>query len=370
MAASAVPLLGAMPTAAASGGASEMLYIGTWGREQIYGAAFDPVGGKLTPTGVVAAVGSSWSVRHPTLPVLYVAGGGAGGTVGSYRIDGVSGGLTRTSEVRTGGTGRAGVVSYLAVDEPSRTLLIANFAVGLVAAVPIGADGSLGSSLSIVQDTGSGPTLRQDGPHPHHLVVDPTGKHVLVADFGADRVFVYDFDRPTRTLSAGPDGPHYYAAAAGSGPRRLAFHPGGRTVYLMNELTADIQILEWNSATRALTHRGSVPTDVPAFTGVRSAAEMALSPDARYLYASNRAENALVVYEIDAATANLSAVQRISCGGTLPWSFSIHRGGNWMLVANQVSNTVDLFGIDRRSGRLTGTGRSIAVPVPDGIAFG
>ena len=363
----AVPMLGAAPATAAP--ASDILYIGTWGRAEVHGALFDSAAGTLTPTGVVAAVSSSWSARHPVLPVLYVAGGDAGGIVYSYRIDPRTGGLTRTSEVRTGGTGNAGVLSHIAVDQPSQTLLIANFAAGLVAAVPIGDDGSLGESLSIVQDTGSGPTPRQGGPHPHHIAVDPTGKYALVADFGADRIFVYDFDRATRALSAHLDGPRYYATAAGSGPRRVAFHPNGHSLYLMNELTADIQVLEWNPSTRALTHRRSVSTDSPAFTGARSAAEMALSDDGRFLYVSNRGENTLVVYAIDPVTALPSPVQRISCAGTLPWTFSIHRSGRWMFVANQASNTVDLFGIDRGSGRLTGTGTSIAVPAPDGITF-
>lgn len=360
--AAAVPLLGAVP-AYASVSETDIVYIGRWGTEDVQAARFDPGAGTLTAIGSVAAVSSSWAVHHPSLPVLYVASGESGGAVHSYRIAGAT--LTHTSEVATGGTGTAGVVSHIAVDAPSSTLLVANFAAGLAATVPIGRDGTLGEPVSIVQDTGSGPNPRQAGPHPHHVTVDPSGRWLLVADFGADRVFAYPFDRATRQLSASPQA---YATPAGSGPRRLAFHRDGRTLYLLNELTADIHILSWEARTGQATLREIVPTDPPGFTGTKSGAELALSDGSRFLYTSNRGENALIGYAVGAA-GRLTEIQRIPCGGTVPWSFSIHRGGRWLLVANQTSNTVNLFGIDRRTGLLSATTTALPVTAPDGITF-
>lgn len=95
-----------------------------------------------------------------------------------------------------------------------------------------------------------------------------------------------------------------------------------------------------------------------------------MSRDGRFVYASNRGDNTIVVFAADRRTGRLTLVQRIPCGGLSPWSFTIHRGGRWMLVANQVSGTVNLFGIDPRSGRLTDTGTSMPVPNPDCITFG
>lgn len=202
------------------------------------------------------------------------------------------------------------------------------------------------------------------------MVTDPSGRFALVADFGADRVFVYRFDRATRALSAGtPDGPRTYATAPGSGPRRLAFHPSGRTVHLLNELTADIQTLHWNPEDGTLTHRQSLPTDAPGHTGTTSAAELAISRDGRFLYTSNRGENTLLVFSADRRTGLLTQVQRISCGGLTPWSFSLHPSGSWLFVANQASNTVNLFAVDPRSGQLTDTGASVPVPKPACITF-
>jgi len=368
-AAAAVPLLGETPAAeAAAKGPLELLFISTWKGTQIYGARFDPDRGNLTPIGPVGDATANWATMHPTRPVLYVGGGADGGTVYTFAVDRATGALTRTGAVNTDGGGTSGGgLSYLGVDKPSDTLLVANFEAGLAVALPIEKDGSLGSPASVVQDTGSGPSPRQAGPHPHDMVIDPSGTYALVADFGADRVFAYPFDRATRALS--PDGMTSYATDAGSGPRRLVFHPGGRTGYLLNELTADLQTLDWDWREGRLTHRQSLSTDSAGYTGTRSAAELALSEDGRFVYVSNRGENALVVYSVDPRTGLLTFVQRTSCAGQTPWSFSIHRSGRWLLVANEASSTINLFSIDRRSGMLTDTGTSLPIPNPDCLTF-
>ncbi|WP_328460011.1 lactonase family protein [Streptomyces sp. NBC_00448] len=379
-AAAAVPLLGAMPSAAAAparraaaprSATRELVYFNTWKGTQIYGAWFDPGCGDLTPIGPVGDANADWAVTHPTLPILYVATMAVGGVVDTFRIDPASGALTKTGELSTGGTGlNGGGVSYIGIDQPSNTLLATNFEDGFTAAVPISRTGELAPPASLAQDTGSGPNPRQAGPHPHHAEVDPSGRFALVADFGADRVFVYRFDRETRTLSTGgPAGPYAYATAAGSGPRRVAFHPDGRTVYLLSELSSDLQTLQWNPASGELTQRQTVALDGPDFTGAKSASDLAISADGRFVYAGNRGENSLMVFAVAPRTDLLSTLQSVPCGGTTPWGFTVHPSGRWLLVANEASSTVNVFGIDQHSGRLTDTGTSLAVPNPDSITF-
>jgi 6-phosphogluconolactonase (cycloisomerase 2 family) len=363
--AAGVPLLAAAPAGAAPSGAADLLHIGTWGVGQVYALRFDPIRATMTPVGPVAQASSNWVVAHPTKAVLYVAGSEQGGIIRVFRIDDASGALQQFGEIETEST-PAGGLSYMGVDVRSRTLLAADFPAGTAVSVPIGRDGGLGAVASRVQDTGSGPHPRQQGPHAHHVITDPSGRFALVADFGADRVFVYRFDRATRALSAGPG---TYATAPGSGPRRLAFHPSGRTVYLLNELTADIQALHWNHEDGVLTHLQSLATDAPGHTGTTSAAELAVSRDGRFLYTSNRGENTLVVFSADRRTGLLALVQRIPCAGLIPWSFSLHPGGRWLFVANQASDTVNLFSVDPWSGQLTDTGASVPVPKPDCITF-
>jgi 6-phosphogluconolactonase (cycloisomerase 2 family) len=373
----AIPLLGSTPTARAATEepplSREPIYVGAWQGTQIFAAWFDSETGALEPIGPVADITSNWTIKHATLPVLYVAGNDLGGSVTPYAIDertgalGAVGAAIATAPANTA----SGGLAYIGIDARSGTLLVANFAAGLTATLPIARDGGLGAVASTVQDTGSGPSPRQTGPHVHDAVVTPDGRYVLASDFGADRVFILNFDRERHTVSAeGVPGPGYYATAAGSGPRRVVFHPGGRTAYLLSELSADIQTLDWDPERATLTLRQELSTDTPGFTGTKSAAELAISADGRFVYVSNRGENTLLVYATDPRTGLLTLVQRVACGGVSPWSFSLHPSGRWLLVANLVSDTVNVFSVDRLSGRVTDTGAAVTIPSPDCITFG
>ncbi|MEU9157556.1 lactonase family protein [Streptomyces sp. NPDC048417] len=370
-AAAATPLLSGTPAAAAPDRPSDLLYIGTWGQGQVYAVRFDPGRGTMTSLGSVAHVSSNWVAAHPTRPVLYVAGGEQGGYIRVFRIDDASGALRQLDEITVEPvpTGSGGL-SYIGLTRKADALLVADFAAGSAVTVPVGPDGGLRAVASVVQDVGSGPSPRQSGPHPHYVIVDPSRRYALVADFGADRVFVYDYDPATHRMSAdASEGPGSFATAPGSGPRRLAFHPNGRTLYLLNELTADIQVLRWDAKHGVLTARQIVPTNSADHTGTTSAAELAVSRDGRHVYTSNRGENALVVFSVDPATGLLAETQRLPCAGVTPWSFALHPEGRWLFVANEASGSVNLFAVDRASGHLTDTGASVAVPNPDCIAF-
>jgi len=347
----------------------DLLYVGSWNGGQVHAVLFDPVQGVLTSNGPVAQVSSGWVTAHPDRPLLYVGSQLDGGVVTVFAVDRTTGALTRTGQVSTDGGGTAGGgLSYLGVDRPSDTLLVANFEAGLATSLPIGGDGTLGAPVSVVVDTGSGPSPRQSGPHPHQVVVAPGRRHALVPDFGADRVFVYRFDGTTGALSPGETGPGAYATDAGAGPRRLVLHPDGRKAYLLTELTAELQLLDWDGRSGELTHRQSLAIDSPDYTGTKSGAELAISRDGRFVYVSSRGENTLVVYEVERRTGLLSLLQRIPSGGLKPWSFTVHPSGRWLLVANEAGSTVDVFAVDPRSGLLTGTGNSLPLPNPDSIA--
>lgn len=367
--AAGLPVLGAAQRAVAGplGTTADLVVVNTWNGTQIYGARFDASTGNLTSIGPVGQASADWAVQHPTLPVLYVATMDEGGVVYSFDIEPATGALTKTGQVATGGAGMGGGgVSYLSIDRPSNTLLVANFEGGLVAALPIGEYGQLAAPASTVQDVGSGPNPRQNGPHPHDIEIDPSGRFALVPDFGADRVFVYGFDRATRTLSAGPG---EYATSPGSGPRRVVFHPSRRTVYLLSELTADLQALAWDGCSGMLAQRQVLDLTTAGFTGTKSASDLAISADGRFVYAGDRAENTLVVLAVDPTTDLLTVTQRIDCGGVTPWSFSVHPSGRWLLVANEASSSVNVFAVDQRSGGLTETSASISIPNPDSITF-
>ena len=352
--------------------ADPLVYVGTQGSgpgQGIFAARIDPRSGHLTPVGLAAEIARpTWQVLSADHHILYSVSetgndGKSQATVHALAIDPATGLLHERDAVASGGGG----ATHLALDPRSETLFVANYGTGTVAALPIAADGSLDTAASVQQDRGSGPTPRQTGPHAHSVMLDPSGHFLIVADLGADRVFVYHFDPATRVLT--PATPPFVAAAAGSGPRHTVFHPNGKLAFINSELTGEITAYRWDARHAALTPIKTVSTFAPGFDGKRSAAELALSKDGRFLYVSNRNEGSLVAYRVDAASGDLSEVQRLPAGSAIPWSFSIAPDGHWLLVANQVANNVTVFRLDPTSGRLTATGESLSVPSPVSVSI-
>lgn len=348
-----------------------LVYIGMHGSEIRVGH-FDPAKGTLTVDGPVAQVPRpTWTVAHPTLPILYSVNevgndGKSNGSVYAFHIDRKTGALTKIGEVDAGGGG----TTFLTLDPRSHTLFAANFGGGSVATIPINPDGTLGQRTSLVQDIGTGPHKRQTSPHAHAAEIDPTGHFVLVSDLGADRLFVYPFDAATHTLSLPAKGAeHHYIAPPGSGPRHTVFSPDGHYVYLLNELTADLVSFRWDGARGVPTQIDRRSTNSAGFTGESSVSEIAVSPDGRFLYAGNRGENTLVVYALNRATGKPTLIQRISGGGDTPWSFSFDPGHRWLLVANEHSGKIAVFSVNRATGKLTDTKARVDTPSPVSITF-
>jgi 6-phosphogluconolactonase len=367
-AASTLVLLGGCANLATGCGKNELVYVGT-DTTQLRALRLDACAGRLSMIGPVADVAKPrWTVAHPKLPILYAAVDGSGkeGSVVAYAVDRDSGALTKMGEVPAGGGG----TTHLSLDAPSSTLLASNFMGGSVTSIALNEDGSLGARVSTIQATGSGPHRRQSRPHAHGSAVDPSGKFALVADMGADRVFVYGFDRGGRALSGDAAAQsRSFQSPPGSGPRRAVFGPSGHYVYVLNELTAEIVTLRWDAQHARLSQVQVLQASTPGFKGNKSVSEIALSRDGRFVYVGNRGESTLQVYGVNAETGELTLVQRTRSGGDGPWHFEIHASGKWMLVANYRSNTVNLFSIDAGSGMLTDTSESIDTPSPVSVGF-
>jgi 6-phosphogluconolactonase len=364
----ATAIAGALPVPAfATGPDADFVYIGMHGN-QITLARFDPHTGDLTLSGPAATMPSpTWSVVHPRMPVIYYTSeigndGKTNGAVWAFRINRATGELTKLNQSDAGGGG----TTYLYLDAPSLTLLATNFGSGSIAGFAIGSDGSLSERTSLVTETGSGPNVRQKSAHAHSVIVDPTGRFALVADLGADKVFIYTFDRKTHSLKQDPHSE--YASPPGSGPRHVSFHPNSRIAYVFCELTADLQTLHWDARAGRLSLMQTTSTNSADFKGKSSIAELAVSRDGRFVYVSNRGENTLVSYSAATATGELTFLQRITSGGD-PWSFTIHLSGRWLLVANEHTNKVQVIAIDPASGKLTDTNTAITTPAPVSISF-
>jgi 6-phosphogluconolactonase len=346
----------------------EWVYVGMDGGK-LHALRFDANTGNLAMVGAVADVPKPrWAVAHPQLPGLYVAGDGNGseGSVIAFSLDRETGSLAKMNEMPAGGGG----TTHLWLDAPSMTLVASNFGGGSVSSFSINDDGALGARVSTVKATGSGPHRRQASSHAHGSVIDPSGRFALVSDMGADRVFVYAFDRTSHRMASDDKAlARALAVPPGSGPRRAVFGADGRYVYVLSELTADIMVMRWDAQQGRLSQVQTLSMVSPGFQGAKSSSEIVVSADGRFVYVGNRGENALLVYQVDDVTGTLSLLQRVPSGGELPWHFAIHAGGKWMLVANQRSNRVNLFSIDPASGMLTDTGLFADSPAPVSVTF-
>ena len=347
----------------------DLLYVGTYTEgtrsEGIYLVSMDRRSGELLRVGSVdAGPNPSFLALHPNGRFLYAVNEiEPTGTVSAFAMDAATGALTCLSEQSSQG----GAPCYVSVDHSGQVVLVANYAAGCVALLPIHADGALGSAASVVQYAGKGPNAeRQKAPHAHCILADPTNRFALVADLGADRLFVYGLDLDRKRLR------HVQGGVAvmppGAGPRHIAFHPALPLVFVANELDSTVATLRFDSTRGALSLLDTRSTLPAGWSGTNYPADIHVASTGRTLYVSNRGHNSIAVFSV-AQEGALALEQVISTEGDWPRNFSLDPSGRWLLVANQRSDTVVLFARDPDTGRLTLTPQRITIPSPVCLRF-
>ena len=256
---------------------------------------------------------------------------------------------------------------HLVVDPTQRTLLVANYHTGIVAAIPLSPDGTLGAA-HVIQHTGhSVDPKRQASPHVHSVTLSPDARFAIVCDLGLDKIFTYRLDPAKATLT--PGDPPFVATTPGSGPRHFVFGADGRHAYAITEMGSTIIAYDYAAATGALTPRQTCSTLPADFKGESSGAEIRLHPNGRFVYGSNRGHDSIAVFAADATTGLLTLVEVVSCGGKNPRNFSISPDGRWVVCANQNSNSLTVLSVDPKTGRLSPTGHTATVPLPVCVLF-
>jgi 6-phosphogluconolactonase len=208
---------------------------------------------------------------------------------------------------------------------------------------------------------------RQESAHAHAIQFAPGGRLALSADLGMDRVWVFRFNEGRLTIQRDANGMGTFTGAnltPGAGPRHMAFHPNGRFLYVSTELASTAVVFAWNDETgemKPVQEVSLLPADYQAHN---DAAHIALTPDGRFLYASNRGHNSLAMFAVDGESGCLTALGHVATQGNWPRNFCIDPDGKFLLVANQESACVVVFAIDDQSGALTPTGESIQAPTP------
>jgi 6-phosphogluconolactonase len=346
-----------------------VVYVGTYtdgGSRGIYRFALDPVSGETTaPVLAAASENPSFLALHPGGQHLYAVnetddfGGRTSGAVSAFAIDPSGADLQPLSQQPSMGAHPC----HLVLDEAGKSVLVANYNGGNVAALPLSADGRLEAPSAVQPHEGSGPNpRRQEGPHAHGLALAPDERFAFAADLGADRIFVYRFDPSAGTLE--PHEPPAAALAPGSGPRHVVFHPSGAFLYAINELLSTVTVFRYEPAAGVLEPMQTLTTLPADFEGASAPAEIAVSPDGRYVYGSNRGHDSLAVFAVDVASGRLTSVGHVPTGGRTPRHFTIDATGRWLLAANQDSDSVTVFRLDPASGLPSPVGAPVPVPKP------
>lgn len=251
---------------------------------------------------------------------------------------------------------------YITVDKTGKWVVAGNYSGGNFSVLPVKKDGSLGAPVTTINHEGKSVNQqRQDKPHVHCTVFSPDGRYLLVNDLGTDKIMIYTFNAATGAVK--PAKQPFVSVKPGAGPRHLVFHPSGRYAYLMEELSGTVAVFAYNNGTlKELQTISSLPAD---FHGVIGSADIHISPDGKFLYASNRGEsNTIAVFSVNTITGKLTAKDVVSTIGKAPRNFNFDPTGKFLLVANQGSDEIVIFKRNPQTGLLTDTGQRIKVPMP------
>ncbi|WP_291914672.1 lactonase family protein [Chitinophaga sp. CB10] len=324
----------------------------------IYVYKFNTQTGEATPVSEAATSNPSYLAVSPDRHFVYAVNEDGGpGSVSSFAFDHASGRLSFINKVPSEGQWPC----YVSVSRNGKFIAVANYGSGNAAVFPV-SNGSIGAAADRVQHAGTGPvTDRQEKAHAHAAIFSPDNKYLFVNDLGIDKIMCYNFAASTGKLT--PATAPFVQVKPGSGPRHLVFDASGKFAYLMTELSGEVLVYAYADGRFTLLQTiSSHPAD---FKGKIGSADIHLSPDGNFLYASNRGDaNSLAIFKRDKSSGKLTSIGFQSTLGVMPRNFNFDPGGNFLLAAHQESNDVVIFKVDKKTGLLTDTGKRIKVGSP------
>jgi 6-phosphogluconolactonase len=349
----------------------------------IYGFELDAILGHAGPVALAAPTVSPGNlILHSNHRVLYACGAADTAVAGDCLLSAFAieaDHLRPLNSVRSGGSGP----SHGVVDRRGRNLLTVNFSSGSLVCFALQPDGALGPRTALI---GPGPITapaaapapalapaadplarpaqagREGRNKPHCVVLSPDEAFAIVAEIDADRCVVYRFNADEGTLA------EHSAAASdpGAGPRHLAFHPDGRTLYSSNETGSSVSAWRWERRLGRLSLLQTLATTPAAESAGNHPAHVAVHPSGRFVYVSNRGHGSIAVFRVR-SEGRLETLPEVPLRSATCMCFAIDGSGRWLVAALETSAEVRLFGIDEKTGRLSDTGQSVAVSVPSCI---
>jgi len=347
------------------------LLVGTYTQngksEGIYVYDFDLETGEATPVSSITSENPSFLALSTDRKYLYAVNenGDGKGAVSAYAYDDQEGTLTFLNRQLTLGDHPC----HVTTNSEGTHVMVSNYSGGSISVFPIGPAGSLGGMMQQIHHEGSGPDpQRQQAPHVHSAFFNSDETQLFVQDLGTDKLNIYDFE-PEET--AGPliaAVSPFITGTPGGGPRHITFSADGRFIYLVQEMAATVMVYQQRGDNWEAIQEE--PINEPEFDGRDGAADIKLSPDGKFLYASNRGDaNILAIYRVDRASGKLTKTGNQSVLGRGPRNFVLSPDGKFLLVANQNTDEVVIFKRDSDTGLLTDTGKRLNVGSPVCLVF-
>ncbi len=339
--------------------------VGTYtgeGSEGIYLFRFDSDEGLLTPADTVSGISNpSYLTLSPDHSFLYAVNeeaDSADATVSAFSFDKESGELSFLNRQSS----RGGAPCYVSTDQNGEAVFVGNYLGGSLAMFPVNEEGSLREAeTAIVHEGSSVNENRQESPHVHCTILSPDNNFLFATDLGTDQITGYAFNSEQVALESRPS--ITYETETGAGPRHLTFHPNGTFAYLINELKGTVDALAYDG--ESLEKLQTISTLPDNYEGAVSGADIHVSPDGKFLYASNREDlNNIVIFSIDEETGMLTNVGQQSSGGVHPRNFMIDPTGIFLLAANRHTDNIVVFRRDMETGMITPTGHEVEVSQP------
>lgn len=344
------------------------LFTGTYtsgASKGIYIYTFNAATGDITPVSIAEGVSNpSFLSLSPSGKYLYAVNQNSGekvSEVSAFAFDRGTGKLTLINKQPSGSEGPC----YISTDASGKWVMVGHYTGGALTAFQVEKDGALKSQAQLITHSGSSVNKqRQEKAHVHAAVFSPDQRFLMVPDLGIDKIMIYRFDPAFWKKPLTPAKKQSFVSTKpGSGPRHMTFHPRLPYAYLIEELQGTISAYHYNQDTLKLIQNiSSHPAD---YNGTRGSADIHVSPDGKFLYASNRGDaHNIAIFAINQDNGKLAAKGFQSTMGTVPRNFMIDPTGSYLLVANQQSSNIVIFKRDKLTGQLQPTGKEISVPNP------
>lgn len=332
---------------------------------QVY--SYDSKTGKMAFEHEVPLSNPSYLCLSPDNKLVYAVSeeNGKDGSVTAFTFDARTGELHQLNALSSGGIAPC----YVSTDHTGKLVFVANYSSGTVTTFHTGADGSLLPNPEIITNAGSSKNAaRQDHAHAHSAVVSPDNKFLFTADLGTDKEMVYKIDAADVVNPLTPSTPAFYTLPAGNGPRHFIFDATGKFAYLIQELSGTVTTYAYSNGT--LDSLQSVPLVNAGVTGKIGAADIHLSADRKFLYASNRGDfNTISCFSVNRTNGLLTYQSMISSFGKAPRNFAISPDGKFVIVGNQNSDDAYVLPRDTHTGKLSPYIQKLDIGAPVCLKF-